>query len=61
MIRIHKDPWGGNGITLLWERVAEWFCCFIVWQSGEKEAVPMTEQVRDIKDNLDPLAPLSDV
>lgn len=41
---------------LCYERVAEWFCCFIVWKSGEKEAVPMSEQVRDIKDNLDPLA-----
>lgn len=37
---------------LCYERVAEWFCCFIVWKSGEKEAVPMSEQVRDIKDNF---------
>ena len=32
------------------------FYCMTV---RRKEAVPMAEQVRDIKDNLDPLAPLS--
>lgn len=56
--KTHRPVVGGreNGAALLWERVTEWLCSFIVCKPGEKEAVPVTEQLRDIKDNLEHLA-----